>query len=76
MVDVQLIFCADDTDQELCDALANMVAAIVVWKPRKMHLWYHLFAASELHHTFMTGFLVKSNFNIILYKLSVLDLIS
>ena len=52
---------SDPNDQELCDALANMVAAVLAYPPQHIHLWYHMFAADELLNTFMTGFLVSKN---------------
>ena len=39
--------------------MANMVAAILACPPRSNHLWYHLFAANELNHTHVTGFMVR-----------------
>ena len=49
---------SDPSDQELCDALANMVAAVLACQPHSSHLWYHMFEADKLRETYITGFLV------------------
>ena len=50
--------CVDESDEDLCHCLANMVGVVLGSQPKSNHLWYHLFSPDELKDTYMTGFMV------------------
>lgn len=53
----------DQSDLDLRYSLANLVAMIVGSPSQSNHLWYHLFAPQELKKTYLTGYLVSTQFN-------------
>lgn len=55
--------------RQMCNGLANVVAAVLALPEKATHLWYHLFSPDELQGTQVTGFLVRHRKTIACIKL-------
>ena len=53
------LFTSDQSDDDLCHCMANLVGVVLGCQPQSNHLWYHMFAPDELKDTYMTGFMVN-----------------
>jgi len=50
--------CIDQSDNDLRDAIANLIAVVFGLPDCTTHIWYHMFSPVTLDGTFMTGFMV------------------
>ena len=58
------LFSAGPSDLELRHAIANIIAAVLGTPEKSTHLWLHMFSPSDLDGTYMTGFMVRVQWDI------------
>ena len=63
LIFIPILYNLDPLEVSLKVALANVVAATLACG-RSSHLWYHMFASKELLDTYMTGFMVRNNYQL------------
>ena len=57
-VHVIILYVVDSNEQQICNALASLVAVTLACPDQSNHLWYHLYSPEFLEDTQITGFLV------------------